>query len=242
MMERNAVTVRCVWEHNGADTLLYAVDYVGAFTRGASIEAAMEKMPQEIAAYLRWIGEPSPDPVARIQVVVVEEKPSALCIRDADSDVLFAEERRPLTSEGYTALKALALKSALDFQRLYEGIPHRSATIASPRMTFYGQVPHSAEAMYRHTQSVNAYYFGEIGVAADNDGSLYECRKRGFDALEKNPDFLENLVSEGSYGEEWSLRKVLRRFIWHDRIHGRAMYRLAVRAFGAERVGNPFGF
>ena len=103
MMERNAVTVRCVWEHNGADTLLYAVDYVGAFTRGASIEAAMEKMPQEIAAYLRWIGEPSPDPVARIQVVVVEEKPSALCIRDADSDVLFAEERRPLTSEEYTA-------------------------------------------------------------------------------------------------------------------------------------------
>ena len=37
-------------------------------------------------------------------------------------------------------------------------------------------------------------------------------------------DFLENVVVAGSYGEDWSLRKVLRRFIWHDRIHAKAMY------------------
>ena len=51
-----------------------------------------------------------------------------------------------------------------------------------------------------------------------------------------------NAVIEGSYGEAWSLRKVLRRFIWHDRIHAKAMYRMAVKVFGAENVANPFCF
>ena len=93
-----------------------------------------------------------------------------------------------------------------------------------------------------HTKNVNTYYFSEIHVDADNDSSIYACRKRGFEALESKPDYLQNAVFHGSYGEDWSLRKVLRRFIWHDRIHARAMYRMAVTLFGAERIENPFCF
>ena len=96
--------------------------------------------------------------------------------------------------------------------------------------------------MYVHTKNVNEYYFAEILVDTDNDGSIYECRARGFAALEAKPDFLQNTVIEGSYGEDWSLRKVLRRFIWHDRIHAKAMYRMAVKLFGAENIQNPFCF
>ena len=96
--------------------------------------------------------------------------------------------------------------------------------------------------MYEHTKNVNEYYFAEIEVDADNNGNIYECRKRGFEALETKFDFLSNNVVEGSYGEDWSLRKVIRRFIWHDRIHARAMYRMAVKVFGAENVENPFCF
>lgn len=77
---------------------------------------------------------------------------------------------------------------------------------------------------------------------ADNDGNIYECRKRGFEALEAKTAFLQNAVIKGSYGEDWSLRKVLRRFIWHDRIHAKAMYRMAIKVFGAENVVNPFAF
>ena len=96
--------------------------------------------------------------------------------------------------------------------------------------------------MYEHTKNVNTYYFAEIAVEADHDGNIHECRKRGFEALEASPDFLQNTVRKGSYGEDWSLRKVLRRFIWHDRIHAKAMYRMATKVFGAEHVANPFCF
>lgn len=231
--------INCIWEHNGDDTLLYAVDHIGAYTRGESLSIAVAKMPQEIAAYLKWLGEDVPK---TMEIVIVGEKNSSLNIKDADSDVLFESEKAPLTREEYEALKALTLRSAKDFLSLYRSIPDKNATAIAERRTFYGQVPRSAEEMYEHTKNVNAYYFSEIDVPSDNDGDIHECRKRGLEALEAKHDFLQNAVVEGSYGEAWSLRKVLRRFLWHDRIHARAMYRMAVKVFGAGNVVNPFFF
>ena len=233
------MTVNCVWEHNGNDTLLYAVDHIGAYTRGENLEVAKAKMPNEIVSYLKWLGEDTAD---NIEIVIVGEKASELAIQDADSDVLFESEKAPLTAEEYEKLKALALKSSKDFLDLYESIPDKGTTSRGERKTFYGQVPRSADEMYEHTKNVNEYYFAEIEVDADNEGNIYECRRRGFEALEAKPDFLKNAVIQGSYGEDWNLRKVLRRFIWHDRIHARAMWRMAAKVFGTENVINPFCF
>jgi hypothetical protein len=233
------MTINCVWEHNGNDTLLYATNCVGAYTRGESLEIAKAKMPQEIVSYCNWLGM---DAAGKTEIVIVGEKRSELTIRDADSDVLFESEKAPLTAEEYKKLKALALESAQDFLALYDSVPDKNATAAPERKTFYGKVPRSADEMYEHTKNVNTYYFAEIAVDADHDGNIYECRKRGFESLESNPDFLQNTVRKGSYGEDWSLRKVLRRFIWHDRIHARAMYRMAIKVFGAESIVNPFYF
>ena len=233
--------LNCVWEHNGEDTLLYAVDYVGAYARGENLQVAVKKMLGEINTYLRWQGK-SEEPIKELEVVIVGEKSSDLNIKDADSDVIFESEREPLTSEEYEELKALALRSAKNFLSFYESIPDKSATATAERKTFYGNVPRSADEMYEHTKNVNEYYFAEIGVAADNDGDIYQCRKRGFEALESKPDFLNTPVIEGSYGEEWSLRKALRRFIWHDRIHARAMWRMSLKVFGEENTSRIFCF
>lgn len=233
------MTIKCVREHNGDDTLLYAANLPGAYTRGASLEISMEKMGAEAVSYLKWKGEPCPEAVS---VEIVQDAACDLQVCDADSDVLFAAEKEPLTMEEYLELKALALKSAADFLTLYQSIPDKGRSNAPVRKTFYGQVPRTADEMYQHTKNVTEYYFGEIETAADNEGDILECRRRGFEALEKRPDFLANPVIEGSYGECWTLRKVLRRFIWHDRIHAKAMYRMASGIFGAENIPNPFFF
>ena len=231
--------INCFWEHNGNDTILYALDPIGAYARGESLPAAIAKMPAEIKSYLTWRGDPVPN---LIEIVIAEEKESELDIRDADSDAIFDCEKAPLTREEYEELKALALRSAKDFLALYESIPDKNAGLSLLRKTFYGQVPHTAREMYEHTKNVNAYYFGEIGVDTDNDGDIFACRLRGFEALEAQPDFLHMPVIEGSYGEFWSLRKMLRRFIWHDRIHARAMYRRACYEFGVGNMADPFHF
>ncbi len=231
--------IDCIWEHNGSDTLLYALAPVGAFTRGPDLKTALDKMPGEIRAYCRWLGEKPPE---ELTFRIVQEKCSELDIRDADSDVLFDTEQRPLTAQEYDHLKALALKSAEDFLALYEHIPDKTVTPLPPRRSFYGAVPRTAEEMYRHTKSVNSYYFGELGLEADNEGTILDCRRSGFEALEQRGRHLENPLLEGSYGENWTLRKVLRRFLWHDRIHARAMYRMAVQQFGREHIPNVFCF
>ena len=231
--------MRCVWEHNGNDTLLYSVDYIGAYTRGSSLEIAMAKMASEIEMYSYWSGLEKP---SEANIEIVQEMNSTLQIADADSDVLFDSERVPLSREEYEELKNLALKSAYSFLSLYESIPNKSETCLPERRTFYGYVPRTAQEMYEHTKNFNAYYFGEIGINANNEGTILDCRKQGFERLEQSKDFLSCTVTEGSYGELWTLRKVIRRFLWHDRIHGKAMYRMAAKTFGSHLIANPFKF
>lgn len=232
--------VKCVWEHNGNDSLIYADNFIGAFTRGARKEEALAKFQKEIPAYLAWkTGE---DIRVPIETQIVQERASNLQIADADSDVLFESEKPSLAMEEYGELKALALKSAGDFERLYQAFPSKEESALLPRKTFYGEVPTNARQMYAHTKGVNAYYFGEIGVDVDCEGAIDACRARGFALLEQAHDFLDNRIFDGSYGEQWTLRKVLRRFVWHDRIHAKALYRMGCKTFGKENIPDVFCF
>ena len=231
--------IQCVWEHNGNDTLLYAADLPAAYTRGENKQIALDKMRQEVVSYLKWSGRSVPN---EIDIEIIQNAECELNVSDADSEVLFSTEMEPLTAEEYAQMKALVLRSAGDLLSLYGSIPDPNKSTEPVRTTFYGTVPRTAREMYTHTKNVNAYYFGEIHVDADNEGTILECRIRGFDALEQTPDFLSNKTIEGSYGESWNVRKMLRRFLWHDRIHAKAMYRMALREFGPDSVINTFCF
>ena len=231
--------IRCIWEHKGEDTILWASDYPGAFARGAGLSEALAKLPEDLKAWADWTEQHAPE---EAEPVIVGEIESGLDVRDADSDALLDAERELLEREEYERLRDMALRSAEQFLRLYGSVPDPDRSANPVRQTFYGAVPRTAREMYEHTKNVNAYYFGEIGVEADNDGDIVSCRRRGFEALEKQEGFLENAVVEGSYDEEWSLRKVLRRFIWHDRIHAKAMYRMAKKTFPGVNIPDVFRF
>ena len=199
----------------------------------------MSKMSAEIEAYSLWRDQESGQ---EIDIEIVQEKDCDLQVADADSDILFDTEKVPLTQEEYEELKSLVLKSAMDFHALYSSISNKNESCLPQRRTFYGVVPRTAQEMYEHTKNVNSYYFAEIDIDVDNEGTIYDCRKRGFERLEQRPNFLDNAVIEGSYDELWSLRKVMRRFLWHDRIHAKAMYRMAVKTFGVFGADNTFMF
>lgn len=226
-------------EYNDDGHLVHVENLVGAYIRGATLQSALQKIPVEVASYCSWANLPLP---ARIQTQVVQQKHSDLQICDADSDVIFFSESAPLTPQRYAQLKELALKSAHDFLALYASVPQKDVFANPTRKTFYGNVPRTATEMYVHTKNVNAYYFGEIGIDVTNEPNIYDCRLRGFELLEKQPDFLQNSAVEGSYGEFWSVAKVCRRFVWHDRIHAKAMWRLAQKLCNADTVVNPYFF
>lgn len=231
--------VDCVWEHNGDDSLIYASNIVGAFSRGKNKDEALEKVPYEVKSFFSWLGHEVP---SLIDTRIVQEEHSNINIDDADSVVIFDTEKLGLDIKKYQELKSIALKSANDMLLLYEAFLDKNKSCLYPRDTFYGKRPCTAYEMYEHTKNVNSYYFGEIGVDVSNEGSIVQNRMRGFEALEHRSDFLAPKVYEGSFDEQWSVKKVLRRFIWHDRIHAKAMYRMGIKTFGAENIPNVFKF
>lgn len=234
--------VKAIEEYNSDGFLIHAANYPGAYVRGKTRECALAKIDQEMSDYLFWKDGFLPEERPSVWVDVIESFPSETNIRDADSFVLFEMERNALTAEEYQDLKALALKSASDFLELYRSIPDKNSTKLEERKTFYGHIPTTAEEMYRHTKDVNDYYFGRIGVKASNDPDIVTCREAAFAALEKQMDYLDNALHQDPHGELWTLRKLLRRFIWHDRIHAKAMYRMAQLTFGKGQTSNPFHF
>lgn len=96
--------IRCVWEHNGDDSILYSADFAGAFTRDETRATAIQKMPLEIRLYLKGKGDPAPD---SLEAIIVQEKDSGLAISDADTEILFDEGKRPLELSEYEELKVM---------------------------------------------------------------------------------------------------------------------------------------
>ncbi len=230
--------IRAALEYNEHGALLWAENFPGACSRGATPAEAEEKLPVEVCRFLRWRDGVAPP--EDFSVRIVQEKESGLEIRDADSDILLDSEQKPLTLEEYAELKAQVLRSAKDFQQLYDAVPDKCRTGLPERKTFYGEIPRTAEEMYRHTNQVSNYYIGELGADFENLPDILENRALALQMAEDLPDFLENKVIEGSYGELWSLRKALRRFLWHDRIHAKALWRMARRIW--PDIPDPFCF
>ncbi len=234
--------IKVAVEYNDDGYLMHAENYPGAFARSKTKVEALAKFKKEIPQYILWATGKNVSTDDMLEIEVVREKLSTLEISDADTDILFETERMPLSEEKYGELKALAIKSAQDFNQLYLSVPIKDKAAKPPRQTFYGPVPRTAFEMYKHTNNVTNYYVGEIGVKVNNLPDIVENRLNAFQRIEARPGYLCNDVQKGSYGEEWSLGKVLRRFIWHDRIHAKAMYRMAVALWGKENIKNPFYF
>ncbi len=232
--------IEAVIEYNPGGFLIYAANFPGLYVRGAAKEEALAKFDGELRRYLRWCGGSKVLP-EQAEVETVQEKCSRLQICDADSDVLFEKEKEPLSPEEYQRLKLLVLKSARDFRKIYDSIPNPDISLRSPRQSFYGPVPRTPREMYGHTNSVTAYYLAPFGLEPENLPDIYLNRMQALSELESLPDFLSDRIYTASDGEEWTLRKALRRFLWHDRIHAKAMWRTACQLWGTE-VANPFYF
>ena len=234
--------IETIAEYNDHGAILWADAYCGAFTRGKTVAEALEKFPKELSVYAQWAyGTPMPD-LSEADFVVTHAYRTDLQVEDADSNVLFPSERLPMDMTEYTQKKMLCIRSAQDFEKLYASIPQKDRALKKSRRTFYGKTPCSAREMTEHTNRAIAYYAQGIGIDFENEGGLADNRRRLFRAIEATPNFLTPRVTEAPDGELWTLRKLLRRVVWHDRIHAHALYRNAITFWQKERIENPFFF
>lgn len=239
-MDTILARLRVAIEENANGAMVHLVDLPGAFARGRAVREALAKAPREATQYHRWLGYG--DLPISYGVDVVQRETNAARLDDADTEILLAAERTP-DAETIQRLCRLAIKSAADFQLLYDSLPDK--TIPDPakqRKTFYGDTPASAEQMLEHADEVRWYYLGRIGLQCpEGDRGFLWNRCDAMRTLLESGKAFEETVFEAD-GESWTVTKVLRRLLWHDRIHARAMYRLAARQWGASTIANPFWF
>lgn len=237
-----AYSVTVVREFQQEANLYFVVEHPGAFVRGRSAAEALAKLDGEVRSYLRWTGGTCPSGVCPVQAEVVQEYRSARCVADGETEVLLDTERQAMSQEAFERGKALLLASARDLQAMFDAIPNKNISNRPPRQTFYGPVPRTAQEMYDHVNEMTAALLSKLGLETDNVGQLYYNRMQAVSELEDIFQQVNGAVLTDASGELWTLGKVLRRFLWHDRIHGRAMYRMAAALWGKIIVPNPFFF
>ena len=237
--------VPVAFETNGKGWHGFLVLPPGAFVRGPTLRAALSKTDREVRTFLRWAGVRAQ--AGRYQGYAAEERRSALRVEDADSEILLAADVGELAEPELAAHSALARRSADSFQKLWDGaaLPDWVDARRVGR-TFWGESPTTIREVYAHVLRTQSYYLTRLGLGALKDATDLAA-SRGV-CLEALAEGWKKGIGSGvreADGELWTLRKVLRRLLWHDRIHAKAVVRILEeqrREGLIERYEDPFGF
>ena len=232
-----------IMEYNDAGVTLWSLRYPGAFARGETADAAARKLPAACRRFRLWAKlPPSEDAAGDAEVRFVRKIKEDAAVEEGFTTALFPEEKLALDMAQYTSLKTLCLVSARDMEALFASIPQKDRALLKSRRTLYGKVPVTAREMLGHVSDAQRAWADLFGVDLGESQGLLADRKRLFAGLERQPGYLSNRIVTSADGESWTLSKLLRRLLWHDALHGRALFRKAVTFWQKERIKNPFGF
>jgi len=232
------------FETNGRGCLGYILQLPGAYVRARTEREALSKVRSEMKSYSRWLGaKPSPS----VRTMIVQWHQSQLQVEDADSEILLDVDRRPFLDGEFTTMLDLVRYSGETIFKAYEQAELKEWVDESRlRNTFYGVVPSTIQEMLGHVNGAQHFYMARLGVPLENvTDDFLEVRRRCVDELSSLHDSGVNSNLFSSENELWTLKKVLRRLVWHDRIHGKAMIRILAKQKGMKLIddfSDPFRF
>jgi hypothetical protein len=220
--------VSIAFETNGKACLGHIVQLPGSFVRAPTEREALTRIGTEIHSYARWLGLKCPDP---IRVLIGQWHQSPLKVEDADSEILLDADRRPFRSGEFELLANLVRFSGQTFYKAYDEAELKDYVDESrKRDTFYGPVPSTINEVFDHVLRTQNFYLAMLSIRLDVKGSDFtEVRSRCVDELLALHEKGIGSSIFATESELWTLKKVLRRFVWHDRIHGKAIARMQAK-------------
>jgi len=206
----NPVTV--AFETNGSGYMGFLCDYPGAFVRGKTIDEALSKVEHEIKIYQKWLGM---DIEQDIVPKVVQIHKSSLKVEDADNEILLNADKGNMDIKKFEMLADLLTNSAKATFEIFDNAKFKDWIDPDRvRATFYGHTPKTIREIFEHIDSVQYYYLSRLNI---------DVTKEGRDFLEGRQLCVEKIASlfnkEGNLriynidNEDWTVKKVLRRFI-----------------------------
>jgi hypothetical protein len=197
-----------------------------AFVRGRTEEEALSKVDSEIISYLRWIGI-TPRPLT-YNSTVTQRHQCSLIVQDADCEILLESDRESFEGEEFLELVKLVRYSGETFVTLYNQSQLKNWIDQTRiRKTFYGENPKTIQEMFDHVNGTQYYYLSRPQISFDRcENDFMRRRESCLGKLEELYHKNGNSRMWEEDNEYWTLKKILRRFIWHDRIHGKAITRI----------------
>jgi len=218
-------TLSVAFETNGKGFIGFIVELPGAFVRGKTESEALSKVNIEANSYFKWLGDLEQH---EFDFRVVQKHSSDLMVEDADNEILLDADREYLNDKEFKELLNLVQYSGETFFSLYENAAFKD-WIDEPRRrkTFYGENPKTIREIFNHVNGTQYYYLSRVKLRFSEEETDF-LKIREMCLLEFSKIFYESNNALVYYIDEesWTLRKVLRRFIWHDRIHGKAITRI----------------
>jgi hypothetical protein len=237
-------TISIAFETNGKGFMGFLVDLPGAFVRGEDEEEALSKVGHEARSYLDWLGILRASPT---KWQVVQRHYCQLMVEDADGEILLDADGGTLLEEEFQILARLVHRSARTFKSLYDSSALKHwVDPARARRTFYGECPKTIQEVFDHVNATQSYYFSRTGLLPSKEETDFMATRELYTTgIERLFQSQGNSKVYDVDNELWTLKKILRRFVWHDRIHGKAITRILAKQ---KRLGliesyeDPFHF
>ena len=217
--------VSLAFETNGKGYIGYIVELPGAFVRGKTEEEAIAKVDGEVDIFLNWLGIKQKH---EYKIQIAQRHRSSLQVEDADNEILLEADQEIMKKEEFRNFAELVWYSGETFLQLYTSAKFKNWIDESRiRKTFYGENPKTIQEIFEHVKGCQYYYLSRTKIEFEKEEKDFlDIRKFCLAKLENLYSQNNNSLLFDEDNELWTLKKVLRRFIHHDRIHGKAMTRI----------------
>ena len=215
----------------GADgsTQIFVRELPGCYSRARTLDEAVAKAPGKIREFLDWLkahGEPVEGTQYEIQVEAAEVVRGDWPVKLGDSQALFNADLSPLSRAEVERAMRYMRYAREDLMSLYQTAPGGALEWKPNEST-----PRHIKRIAEHIAEVDIFYLERLRDMKFKDwpSSFLELMEelRVLRLSNLKDDEMQCQTSYHPPGdwtgtsapEGWTTRKVLRRFIWHERLH-----------------------
>jgi predicted RNase H-like HicB family nuclease len=199
----------------------WVFEFPGCYSRGATREDAIRLVPDAITKLLERlnnVGFPAYDSSIPFRISIQEEFRNFSSSPDYLINAFFSDDQMPLTKSDIEYGQVVLNMNRGELLETVGDMPKERLN-----QTIAGEVCKNISGILRHIGTTEWWYWDRLGMAfprAERPKQLFELLQgvREF-TLRNLPDLVGKTQTTVCSGEQWSPRKLLRRAIWHERVH-----------------------
>lgn len=217
-----------------ANWVAWVFEFAGCYARGSTRKEAISLAPasiEELQTRLSQSGYQTEHVHSPFNVVIAEEFLASPGSPDYTVNAFFDNDRIPLTDDDIIYAGSLMSLNRKDLMSIVERLSRDSLDREIP-----GEIQNNIRGILKHIGTAEWWYWDRLGRAEPRQELPDDLTELLGSTREFTLQHLPELVRSGQISicreEQWSPRKLLRRSIWHERVHTLQIARYLKDALG----------